>query len=436
MPGLSEAEQRGAEQQRGKLAVTPAHPDPGIRTRPIYDKEKNVSIAVSTTPGSSTKDLTALASQLDGASSTSPTRAEHKDVVGQLCAIHPDWCTETGVHDAHVGARHVVMGNDGRELLDARLLDFSGSEPVIGLGETDTDSAEARAKATELRRFADELEILADKVDVSSSHEQPRDTASTACPDGVSFCDGNPRDHEDPREHFHHGPFTAMGAHRPYAGRHGDGIMAFHLSQVNDETPGLDFVAGGDWPTLDLGEVDELVSDMSAHLAQLRAARTQIADLTSGRPSETAATPGRTWAYDDRYGTRHTVTCPSWCTTDHIDAMEGKAHPSDVYHQMYGAEANAEYTGAYEEYESWPVLCAHLAVSPDSTVSPAYRVPHVLVEVAADLYTRPMDSGQLAEFIETVAGQLDELRAMHPRLTAARAEWAARTDTTANAEAA
>jgi hypothetical protein len=116
--------------------------------------------------------------------------------------------------------------------------------------------------------------------------------------------------------------------------------------------------------------------------------------------------------------------------------MKGKPHLSDIHHHLYGAEANAEYTDAYEEYESWPVLCAHLAVSPASTVSRAYRVPHVLVEVAADLYTRPMDPNQLAEFIETVAGQLEELRAMHPRLTAARAERAARTDTTAHTEAA
>lgn len=103
---------------------------------------------------------------------------------------------------------------------------------------------------------------------------------------------------------------------------------------------------------------------------------------------------------------------------------------------VVGAEAHAEYTEAYEQYESWPLLCAHLAVSPNSTVSPAYQVPHVLVEVAADTYTRPMDPDQLAEFIETVAGQLDELRLIHSRLAAARAEWATRTDTTTNAEAA
>ncbi|WP_436800882.1 DUF6907 domain-containing protein [Streptomyces avermitilis] len=126
------------------------------------------------------------------------------------------------------------------------------------------------------------------------------------------------------------------------------------------------------------------------------------------------------------------MTCPSWCTTDHTDDMDGTRHPAEVHHQVYGAKTYAEYTEGYEEYASWPLLCAHLDVSPLSTVSPAYRVPHVLVEVAADMYTRPMDPDQLAEFIETVAGQLEELRAMHPRLAAARTEWAARTDAIAS----
>ncbi|MGW1881504.1 hypothetical protein [Streptomyces sp. NPDC001970] len=92
-----------------------------------------------------------------------------------------------------------------------------------------------------------------------------------------------------------------------YAGQHRDSVMAFHLSQINDKAPGLDFVAGGDWPTLNLEEVDELISDMSAHLVKLRAARTEIAGVGSRRTSETAETPGRTWTYDDGYGPRHIV---------------------------------------------------------------------------------------------------------------------------------
>nr|WP_217144174.1 hypothetical protein [Streptomyces sp. AC627_RSS907] len=275
--------------------------------------------------------------------------ADHEADGRQLCTVHPDWCVETGVHDPHLGAVHAVMGNDGRELLDARLVDFSGSDPVIGLGGTDTDAAEARTKATELRRFADDLETLADRMDASAIDEQSSNPDTASCPDGVSFCTGHPADHEDPSEHIHHSPLTAMGAHRSYVDRHRDGIMAFHLSQINDEAPGLDFVADGGWPTLTLEEVDELISDMSTHLMKLRAARTQLAGLVSRRTSEAAATPERTWTYDDRYGLRHTATCPSWCTTDHTDDMDGTRHPVDVHHQLYGAEARAEYTEGYEE---------------------------------------------------------------------------------------
>ncbi|MFD0314683.1 DUF6907 domain-containing protein [Streptomyces flavalbus] len=259
-------------------------------------------------------------------------------------------------------------------------------------------------------------------MDAFTSREQPIAPDVANCPDGVPFCTGHPADHKNPTEHFHRGPITGMGAGRAYADRHSDGIMAFHLVQINDETPGLDFEAGGDWPTLALGEVDELISDMSAHLVKLRAVRTQMADLMARRLGPTATAPGRTWTYANRSGTRYTLTCPSWCTTDHTHDMELKSAPSDVRHQLYGAEAHAEYTEAYEKYESRPLLCAHLAVSPDSTVSPAYRVPHVAVEVTADTWTRPMDPDELTEFIHRVAGQLEELRAMQPRLTTARAE--------------
>ncbi|MFD4628453.1 DUF6907 domain-containing protein [Streptomyces sp. NPDC058284] len=254
-----------------------------------------MSVAIPTTPNSvETKDLAAVAFQL-AKSSPLPANADHDHSNQQLCTVHPDWCIETGVHDAHLGACHVVIGNDGRELLDARLLDFHGSETVICLGETDTDAVEARLKATELRRFADKLEFLADKVNVSNDHEQPRSTEMTACPNGVSFCDGNPRDHKDPHERFHHGPLISMGAHRPYSSRHGEGIMAFHPSQINDETPRLVFVADGDWPTLSLGEIDELISDMSRHLAKLRAAGAQIAVLMSEHCGATTSAPDHTW---------------------------------------------------------------------------------------------------------------------------------------------
>ncbi len=56
----------------------------------------------------------------------------------------------------------------------------------------------------------------------------------------------------------------------------------------------------------------------------------------SGQTMATAATAGHTWTYDDRYGIRHTVTCPSWCTVDHTGDMDGTPHPADVHPQLYG----------------------------------------------------------------------------------------------------
>lgn len=147
-----------------------------------------MSITVATTAGSTaTKSLTTLTSHPAGTPSALPPGGSREDDRQQPCTAHPDWCTEAGIHDAHLGARHVVMGNDGRELLDARLLDFSGSQPAIGLGETDTDAAEARAKAKDFRKFADALETLANTMDATTSSD--RDVAS--CPGGVSFCTGD-----------------------------------------------------------------------------------------------------------------------------------------------------------------------------------------------------------------------------------------------------
>ncbi|MFF5024569.1 DUF6907 domain-containing protein [Streptomyces collinus] len=103
-------------------------------------------------------------------------------------------------------------------------------------------------------------------------------------------------------------------------------------------------------------------------------------------------------------GFRHTVACPSWCTTDHTLDTEGKRHPVDVYHQLCGAVAYAEYAEVYEDYASWQLLSAHFVVRPGSS----RRWP----------------------------GSWKSIRAMHPRLTTARAEWAVRTNTTTNAEVA
>lgn len=137
-------------------------------------------------------------------------------------------------------------------------------------------------------------------------------------------------------------------------------------------------------------------------------------------------TEPRTWTYTRR-SDRATVsvTCPSWCEGGHENDMDpdGMYASEDIGHALFGKEAYAEYTSGYEDYESWQILGARLDVRPDYDL-PAYRVPHVQVEVSADTYTRPMGPDALAEFIGTVEGQLAELRKMHTRLVQVRAETA------------
>ncbi|MEU1216094.1 hypothetical protein ABZ424_27575 [Streptomyces sp. NPDC005790] len=93
------------------------------------------------------------------------------------------------------------------------------------------------------------------------------------CPDGRTWCTGDPASHADPREHVHRGPEQSMN------GVYGFDVMAAHLVQWNDDAVQLAFVGMGEWPDLDLKQADELVDDMAAHLDRLRALRGQLAAL-------------------------------------------------------------------------------------------------------------------------------------------------------------
>ncbi|MCC3653231.1 hypothetical protein LIX60_17530 [Streptomyces sp. S07_1.15] len=95
----------------------------------------------------------------------------------------------------------------------------------------------------------------------------------TACPDGRPWCTGEPRDHSDPREHIHQSPELSM------TGSYGTGLAAFCIAQHDDDRPELAFAGRGDWPDLDLDQVDELIADMAEHLRRLRAARAALAAL-------------------------------------------------------------------------------------------------------------------------------------------------------------
>ncbi|MET9479846.1 hypothetical protein [Streptomyces sp. NPDC006638] len=104
-----------------------------------------------------------------------------------------------------------------------------------------------------------------------------------ACPDGVSFCYGDPDTHSDPREHIHHAPANHM------TGTFGDELMDCSIVQWHDGRPAMEFVGNGSWGTLTLDQVDELITAETKHLATLRRQRNQLAALLGSKPLATSA---------------------------------------------------------------------------------------------------------------------------------------------------
>lgn len=79
------------------------------------------------------------------------------------------WCTETGQHDDHT-SEFVTLPSakaDEPDYLDAHLLHFAGSRPIIGVGSADLDAEQARMEAAKLRAFAEQLETLATILDAT-----------------------------------------------------------------------------------------------------------------------------------------------------------------------------------------------------------------------------------------------------------------------------
>ncbi|MDW4904439.1 hypothetical protein RB628_03570 [Streptomyces sp. ADMS] len=165
-------------------------------------------------------------------------------------------------------------------------------------------------------------------------------------------------------------------------------------------------------------------SDFTPDQARVKAAELRrLADTVDALAAKAqfAANPNRTWTYT-RQGDRAivSVTCPSWCESDHRTDQYLTTAPEDIHHEAYGREVTvkANETGTYEDRR---ILSAKLTVAPDSDEAQC-RAPHVQAEIVDDVWSRPMGPDELGAFIGAVAGQLDELRALHTRLVAIRAE--------------
>lgn len=248
------------------------------------------------------------------------------------------------------------------------------------------------------------------------------ETQATVCPDGYAWCTGDTGAHSDPREHVHNSPEHTTSGH------YGKDILGFHLTQVGDDQPHLTFVGDGRWEELDLEQTDQLIADLTQHLAKLKATRNQLAALTQ-KPAE----PG-TWTITLHGGGQITGHQPTWCTEQHdahdLDPDRVRLALTDLTHVTYfdgmpikvyvpGHAADGK-AGLYEEN----VLGGNITANPYSDTS-ARRQPVVNLEVVEDFWMENLGPDELADVVAKLRQQADRLDGVHAQLVQARAEWAA-----------
>lgn len=107
---------------------------------------------------------------------------------------------------------------------------------------------------------------------------------STPCPDGITWCLGDPVNHTNDDDHRHQGAeHTLNGSYLCDPGT--EGIATFYLAKWHDGEPHLVFQGTGLWADISLSQVDELIGDAVPWLTQLIATRRHLAILLD---------PGRT----------------------------------------------------------------------------------------------------------------------------------------------
>lgn len=192
-------------------------------------------------------------------------------------------CTDPGVCRAQqsVNAQFPLLAalrNEERETAPSMSGHTPSSDAIEIVAAAPTYELLAELLAEQVAdRIAAEMPKFAAKMDravfVAHVADGLRSAAHDLCPDGRLWCTADPDSHADPREHVHRGPEIAMH------GAYGFDVMAFHLLQWDDDEVELAFVGAGDWPALNVDQVDELIEDMAAHLDRLRAARAKMAAI-------------------------------------------------------------------------------------------------------------------------------------------------------------
>lgn len=152
-----------------------------------------------------------------------------------------------------------------------RVEDGGGEESALTPDQADTFADNLTVFAGRIRALARVARATDEPVTESGPAATP-----AACPDGITWCEGNPANHADPREHRHEGP--EYGLTGSYVDPHWNkSLVAFQIAQWDDDQPRLVFQSDGTWPDLGLSEADELIGDAVPWLTQLIAARRRLA---------------------------------------------------------------------------------------------------------------------------------------------------------------
>lgn len=152
-------------------------------------------------------------------------------------------------------------------------------------------------------------------------------------------------------------------------------------------------------------------------LAQPRVVPQQSMPADAARP--------RSWSFiDRRTGEVVTYSCMEGCTLDHSREVGRPVFPEDLW-CWTPPEAMTLPVNTNGQPEEFAVLSTVIKVEPYSPMI-AQRLPYATIELVDDHFIDGLDPDGLETVINTLAGRLEQMRAIHRRLIAIRAEYRSR----------